>query len=306
MLSGIHGQDGTFLSNLNAIESRISKNNQQITSGLRVREAADDPSAVAPILQYRAQIANLTQTQQNLTLATSDATAADSALQNAANILDHISTLGSEGLSLSSTAASRTTLGQQIQQLQEQLVSVANTSVRGNYIFGGDTPGTQPYTFNLTATDGVVSNSAAASTRVLSDGNGSTRSASLTAGQIIDDKDALGNPTASNIFAAVNNLGVALLANNDAGIQAAVSSLQTASSHLQSSNAFYGSVQNWIDTVNTSASSQLANLQGAASTLSDTDIATAITQMQSDQNALQASISAHASLSTKTLFDYLG
>ena len=156
MLSGIHAQDGTFLSNLNAIESRITKNNQQITSGLRVSQAADDPSAVSNILLFHGQIDSLTQTQKNLTLATSDATAADGALQTAANILDKISSLGSEGLSLSSSATSRTVLGQQVQQLQQQLVSIANTSVRGSFIFGGDAPGTQPYTFDLTAVNGVV------------------------------------------------------------------------------------------------------------------------------------------------------
>ena len=306
MLSGIHGQDGTFLSNLNAIESRISQNNQQITSGLRVSQASDDPSAVSAILSDHAQIDQLTQTQTNLTLATSDATAADSALQTAANVLDRISSLGSEGLSLSSTATSRTVLGQEVQQLQQQLVSVANTSVRGSFIFGGDTPGTQPYTFDLTAVNGVVSNSTAGSTRVLTDGNGDTRSASLTASQIFDDKDASGNPTPDNIFAAVSSLGTALLANDLTGIQTAISSLKSGSDHLQSSNAFYGNVQNWIDTANTSAASKIANLQGSMSALQDTDMAAAITQMTSDQTALQASISAHASLSTKSLFDYLG
>ncbi len=306
MLSGIHAQDGTFLSNLNAIESRITKNNQQITSGLRVSQAADDPSAVSNILLFHGQIDSLTQTQKNLTLATSDATAADGALQTAANILDKISSLGSEGLSLSSSATSRTVLGQQVQQLQQQLVSIANTSVRGSFIFGGDAPGTQPYTFDLTAVNGVVAGSTAGSTRVLTDGNGATRSASLTASQIFDDKDASGNPTADNIFAAVSTLSTALLGNNTASIQTAISSLKIGSDHLQASNAFYGNVQNWIDTANTSAASQIANLQGSMGALQDTDMPTAITEMTRDQTALQASISAHASLSTKSLFDYLG
>ncbi len=306
MLSGIHGQDGTFLSNLNAIESRISKNNQQITSGLRVSQAADDPSAVSSILLSHAQIDGLTQTQKNLTLATSDATAADGALQTASTILDKISSLGSEALSLSSDSTSRTVIGQQVQQLQEQLVSIANTSVRGSFIFGGDAPGTQPYTVDLTAVNGVVSNSGAASTRVLTDGNGATRSASLTAGQIFDDKDANGNPTPDNIFAAVSSLSTALLSNNTANIQTAISALKTGTDHLQASNAFYGNVQNWIDTANASAASQIANLQASMSTLQDTDMPTAITEMTRDQTALQASISAHASLSTKSLFDYLG
>ena len=60
MLSGIRAQDGIFLSGLGHIEDRISKENQQVTSGVRVSQAVDDPSAIMPILQFQGQIDRLT------------------------------------------------------------------------------------------------------------------------------------------------------------------------------------------------------------------------------------------------------
>jgi flagellin-like hook-associated protein FlgL len=38
-------------------------------------------------------------------------------------------------------------LSEQVKAIEEQLVSIANTQVEGRYIFGGDDPNTQPYTF---------------------------------------------------------------------------------------------------------------------------------------------------------------
>jgi flagellin-like hook-associated protein FlgL len=50
----------------------------------------------------------------------------------------------------------------------------------------------------------------------------------------------------------------------------------------------------------------LSTLQASLASIRDTDLPSAITQMTMDQTALQAAISAHASLSNKTLFDYFG
>lgn len=426
MLSGIHGQDGTFLTGLDRIESRISKASQSITSGMRVNVASDDPSAVAPILRYQEQINHLTQVQSNLVVAQSDGTSADNALQSATSILDNISSLASQGLTLSADSNSRKILSDQVQALQSQLVSIANTQVRGNYIFGGDNRNTPPYTLDPTSPNGVAQNTPGIATLTVMDANGFTRNASLSAREIFDTpgstpgvvltdatlvaapalddtanpgiaqsftfriqgqetpltvsvpgvaggyatqaslltavqgaldmalaagtpplaagtitartdangylrfkgngtqaftvtddgaddtaKDSpagigAGNPGADNIFAAVSSLSVALLSDDTDGIKTAIASLKLGNAHLQTSNAFYGNVLNWINNAQSTAAEQSANLTNAMHVLQDTDMPAAITTLTTSNTALEAAISAHASLPTKTLFDYLG
>jgi hypothetical protein len=74
MINGIEASNGIFLADLNLIQNRISQENQQITSGVRVGQASDDPAAVVPILQYQNEIDRLTQVQTNHLPASTGAT----------------------------------------------------------------------------------------------------------------------------------------------------------------------------------------------------------------------------------------
>jgi flagellar hook-associated protein 3 FlgL len=299
MFSGIRAQDNLFLSELGHIENRISKINQQVTSGVRVAQAADDPSAVMSILQFQSQIDRLTQVNTNLQRANTDILTADSALGSASTILDRLNSLATRGMSDQSTADNRKDLSLEVESLENQLVSIANTSIGDRYIFGGDTINVPPYTFDPTKTNGVVNNLTNSNPTYLSDGNGSTILSGMTAKEIFD------SPSGS-IFKAVHDLSQALAGNDQAGIQTAVGSLKTAAVHLGQVTVFYGNVESWITQSNENTANQLSALQESLSTIQDVDMPSAITQLTANQTALQVSLSAHASLSSKTLFDYLG
>jgi flagellar hook-associated protein 3 FlgL len=147
MLAGLSGFNATFLADLTATENRITQLNKQITSGVRVSQASDDPVAIASILATQSDIDRTTQTQTNLQQASTVASSADGALASASSLLDQLRSLAAQGANSTATAATRATLNQQVQAIEQQLVSIANTQVEGRYIFGGDDPNTQPYTF---------------------------------------------------------------------------------------------------------------------------------------------------------------
>jgi flagellar hook-associated protein 3 FlgL len=300
MLKGIQGQNPIFLTDLSRIQSRIATANKQITSGYRINQASDDPQSISSIISLQGQIDHLTKTQSNLSVAKVQNETADSALQTATTIIDQLTSIASQGATETTTSDARTQLAEQVKQLAGQLVGIANTSANGQYIFGGDQPNVAPYTFDWAAgTNGVVSNAAGASTSLLDDGNGSTISAGMSAASIFDSGT-------NSIFAAVYSLGQALASNNVAGVQTALSSLKTVGTYLSQVSASYGNRENWIEQASDAASSQLNTLQASLASVRETDLPSAITQMTTDQTALQAAISAHANLSTKSLFDYLG
>jgi flagellar hook-associated protein 3 FlgL len=306
MLSGIRAQDGMFLSELGHIEERISKTNQQVTSGVRVAQAVDDPSAVMPILQFQGQIDRLTQVNANLQRASTDMATADAALASASTIMDRLNSLGTRGMSDQSTVDNRKDLSIEVEQLENQLVSIANTSIGDRFIFGGNYASGAPYQFAWAKPNGVVNNLTNSDPTYLTDGNGSTILSGKTATEIFDLQDASGNPLPGNIFQAVHDLGQALANNDTTAIQTAIGSLKTATAHLGAITVFYGNVETWITQANQNTADQIAAVQQSLSSIQDVDMPAAITQLTANQTALQVSLSAHASLSTKTLFDYLG
>jgi flagellar hook-associated protein 3 FlgL len=306
MLAGLDAFNATFLLDLNNTQNQITQTNEQISSGYRVNVASDDPTDIATILGYQNQANQITQVQTNLGLANTQATAADTALAAANTLLNELTSLAAQGASSTSTAATNAALGQQVQGIAQQLVNLANTRVQGQYIFGGDDPSTQPYAFNWSVSGGATQTNTATNTDTIQDINGQTTVPRMTAQQIFDAQNANGTLAAGNIFQAVYALGTALQNNDLSAIQAATQSIAAASTQLQQATTFYGNVEDWIQNATSTASSALTNVQGEVSSLRDTDLASAATQLTTEQTALQAAISAHGSLDVKSLFDYMG
>ena len=306
MLAGLDAFNSTFLLDLTNTESRISQTNEQLSSGYRVNSASDAPADIASILGFQDQAAQITQVQTNLNLASTQASVADSALASANTLLNRLTTIAAEGASSTVSAETRTTLGQEVQGIAQQLVTLANTSIGGQYVFGGDDPTTQPYTFNWSVSNGVIQTNTAANTDTIQDISGQTTNPRMTAQQIFDAQNADGTPATGNIFQAVYALGQALQNNDQPGVVAATDSLTVANTQLQQATSFYGTAEDWIQNASSTAASALTTVQSEVSNLRDTDVAQAATSLTTEQTALQAALAAHGSLNVKSLFDYMG
>src|ERR1700722_364837 len=247
MLAGLDAYTSTFLSNLNATEHRINQANEQLSSGYRVNQPSDDPGAIDAILDYQSQIDQVTQVQNNLSQATTVANLGDSALTSTGNMLDELTSIAAEGSSSTSSATSNASLGTQVKGIDEQLVSMANTTFGGSYIFGGDDPTTQPYTFNWSVPGGVVQNNTASSTTAITNSDGDSLTIpGQTAQQIFGAQNADGSAAAGNIFQNVWALGQALQNNNQPGIEAAASSIQASVAQLGQATTISGNTLNWL------------------------------------------------------------
>jgi flagellar hook-associated protein 3 FlgL len=307
MLAGLDAYTSTFLSNLNATENRINQANEQLSSGYRVNQPSDDPGAIDAILDYQGQIEQVTQTQSNLSQATTVSNLADSALTSANNLLNELTSIAAQGSNSTSSAANNSALGQQVQGIEQQLVSLANTTFGGTYVFGGDDATTQPYTFDWSVPGGVVQNNKSSNTIAISNSDGdSLVIPGQTAQQIFAAQNSDGSPAAGNIFQNVWALGQALQNNNQAGIQAANTSMQASIAQLGQATTISGNTLNWLQQSTDSATSKLTTLQGQLSNLRDADAAQAATNLSSAETAQQAAVAARGTMNIKSLFSYFG
>ncbi len=303
MTSSINPTSAFFLSSMQQIEQRISTAEQQMSSGLRVNAASDAPDQISSILQLRARIAGIQQTQNNLGTVTPRVNAGEDAIQQAIQVLDTATSLATAAASTTTTAGQRQDMVPQVQGILQQLVSLSQTAVNGQYIFSGDQGGQPIYTLNATG-DGVQQTILPGAPGQIQDANGVPFSIGLTAPQIFDD-GGQATPAQDNVFAAVTGLLTSLQNNDIPGVQAALSNLQSASAYLNNQSSFYGAAQNNITAATNSANTTLVQLQQQLSAEQDTDVVQTAINLQTALTAEQAAIQAQAEFKPQSLFNYL-
>jgi flagellar hook-associated protein 3 FlgL len=309
MISGIDPAAEQFLAALDITKAQTDRAQKQISSGLKFQDASDAPDQVSDILKLRADVARNTQVQSNLSGVKAQVDTAEQAVQNAVQLVERARTLAAQGVTGTETVSSRAQIAQEVISLQQQLVSLSATQIGGRFVFGGDADQTAPYlldTVNPDVGGGVVQQTTAQATRQIEDPAGATFLVDRTAQQIFDDRNPDGTPAADNVFVAVNQLRVALQANDVPGIQNAVSALTTSGDSLNSQLSFYGAAQNRIAAASDLAGRVGLQFQASLADKQDADLTQAILELNQGQVQQQASFQARARMPRTSLFDFLG
>jgi flagellar hook-associated protein 3 FlgL len=317
MITGLDVSSLRFLSAVNQIQASAEKAQRQIGSGLRLQSPSDDPADVSASILASAELGQTKQVQTNLGRATSEVNTAEQALENATSVLQDVNTLGTQGLSGTQAPAQLSTIAAQVQADLQQLVAASSTTVEGRYVFSGDDYMLAPYSLDATQPNGVSPYAGSASTRQIMDANGATFAISESGDEIFDNA----SPGAS-VFGAVNALQVALAnvptvpegdpAYNSqytaqmTAIQAAMSQLSSAQTHLGGVLSFYGTVQDRLQTATTTAGQIQITQQTDLSNVQDADITQAALDLSTANTHLSAAMSARAMRGNKSLFDYVG
>lgn len=308
MISSIDPSAEQFLTDLARTQAKGESAQRQLSSGLKFNDASDAPDQVSDILKLRADIQRNKQIGSNLQNVKTDVDAAEQAVQTAEQLVERARVLAAQGVTGTQTADSRLATAQEVRSLHQQLVSLSATQVGTSYVFGGDNNQTAPYALDTVNPDvggGVVQVSTAQATRQIQDPLGSSFVVDRTAQQIFDDQNPPGTPAADNVFVAVNQLRVALEANDTTGLQNAEAALTQAGDYLNQQLGFYGAAQNRVAAA-TDLSQQLdVNLQSTLSSKQDADMTQAILDLNQAQLQEKASLTARAQVRKTSLFDYL-
>lgn len=294
-----------FLNGLNNIKSQEAVTQRQISSGIRLATAADSPGDVSDLIDLNSSLSRNETSQQNYARAKAELDTADQVISSGISIVESARTFGLQGANTSATPEVRNSLAAQVMGLIQQVVSLGNTSVSGRYIFSGDTDNVIPLQADPAATTGYSYAGASSSTRQVLDGNGTPLFTLPTAQQLFDARDSSAQPVAGNVLNALQNLADALQ-NNPAGLPDAVTALQSASTYLnqqQSSNG--ASLQNLASALQ-QAQSANTSIRTSISSVRDTDITQAATDLNMEKVAESASLAAQGGMSHKSLFDFIG
>jgi len=284
-----------LLAALNQTQLEAQEAALQISTGKSVNVPSDNPTAAGLLVENNDQATFNSGYLQSISAVQVQLSTADSTLSSVTSALQQAISLGVEGANGTVSASDQAAIVVQLQGIQSQLVSLANTTYQGNYVFGGSITNTAPYVVDDASPSGVdyVGNS---DVNEVSIGNGYKLAVNQPGSQLFS---APGN----DVFLAVNNLIQALQTNS--GISTAVNAVSAASSYLSAQAVFYGNATDQTQSQTTYLNAAQLQISQQQNTLGGVDLATAANNLDQSNTDTQAALAAISKFSQNNLFDYL-
>ncbi len=301
MIRRLDAATDAFLTDLAYISRRVEQAQQEVTSGRRINKVSDAPDELSSLLQLRTELNQTEQLRSNLSRVKAEADTAEQTLQSAIEALDRAAVLGMQGANGTMTAERREMIAVEVETILEQMVGLSRSRIEGRYIFSGNADDQPPYTIDMALDDPVSAYLGDPATRQVMHPSGNVFSVSKSAEEIFDHPDA-----EKNVFDAINNLRLALRDNDDTGIEAALDQITSAGDHLNNELAYYGTVQNQVAEATNFAYKQELRLQTRLSGVQDTDMTSAILELNEARYQQEVALATKAKSQRRTLFDYLG
>jgi flagellar hook-associated protein 3 FlgL len=271
--------------------SRVADIQRQVSSGRRVERASDDPTAIGSILRASSGLRAIDQYRRNLQSADARLKLEDSALEQLGDLMIRAKELGVGQGGSNANAATRRVAAAEIDTLITQLDDIGNANIADNYIFGGVNSDRGP--LSGSATDPAAPPTGDQRIEISA---GRTIATTHSAQEVFVD---------TGVITAMQALSTSLKANDASGVQAAVTSVDTAFGEVQEIVGALGARMNQVGVALGNLDSLEINLQTFRSGLEDVDMERAVTEMVSRQGALQAAYAANANILQNTLTDYL-
>lgn len=165
-----------FLAAVSSLESNLAQTQNEISSSSSFTTAAGNPAAAGAVNNYTQALAQSQQYVTNSNAAQTRLSTEDNALSQVQSALQSLRDLALEANNSGLSDQDRSAIATQATQIQNTLLGLANTQDgNGEYLFGGFSTGTQP--FSLTSTGATYN------------GDQGQRMVQIGPGQTIPDSD---------------------------------------------------------------------------------------------------------------------
>jgi flagellar hook-associated protein 3 FlgL len=286
-----------LLAAIQQTQQQINTDLEQISSGQSISVPSDNPAGAALLVQNAGQTSEADQFLRSLGSVQGEMQNADSSLNSVSAALQRAISLGVEGANGALNSSDRQAIAVEVQGIQSQLLSLANLSYQGNFIFAGTATQTAPYVLDATSLSGVryVGNSEVNNITL---GNDFTVKTNLPGSELFSSP---GN----DIFQAVQDLITSLQTGNTTAAGAAVTEIGNAHNYISSQRVFYGNAINQLGSQQNFLNQQTTQLAQQQNTVGAADLSKAISNLESAQTSRQATLEAIAQTRQTNLFNYI-
>jgi flagellar hook-associated protein 3 FlgL len=270
---------------------------EQVATGKSVNVPSDNPSAAAGMVHNTIETAAVDQYTQNVSGVLSTVQTADSALSSVVSSLTQAVSLGTEGANGTSSGSNQQAIAVQVQGILSSVLSQANMSYQGAYLFGGTASTAVPYTVDSASPSGYTynGNNNVNSVQV---GDQMNVQVNLPGSQIFSNSSA-------NVLGSLNSLVSALQSGSTSAISTATNAVSTALSYVSQQRVFYGNAESQLNSQESYLQQETVSLASQQNSLVGVDEAAAATNLNQAETDNSAALAATAKVLPTTLLNYL-
>lgn len=279
--------------NLQRGTANLARLQNQLASGKRLRQASDDPAAVARALALRRNLVENDQYLRNIEAARGRLAATDAALQQATDVIERALILAEKGANDALGAEEMAAIAEEADELLYSMLQVANGKNGDEFMFGGYVQAREP--FALTAGPPAT---------VVYQGDAGVIRRSIGQG-IKVVVNVAGEQVFGPAFAALIRLRDDLTAGDHAAVRARLDELWQAGEAIGSARAEVGARVNRLQQTAVQLTAVSSEWQAQLSRLEDTDIAEATVAYATGETIYKVALATAGKLLQTSLIDYL-
>jgi len=286
------------LGDIQNVLRKYSDLNSQLTSGKKVRYPSDNAAVATRISNLDSRLREIERYKTNVETAQNYVNMYDTALQEVSSIYLRVKELAVRGANGTLSDDDRVAITEELNKINTQLVSIANTEISGNYVFGG-----------AKSDQKVVEIDSNGDFKIKVPPEANIRRKISVGGQDIEYGrtvyDAFVTDSGASVFGIVKRLSQAIESGDNTSIQNELGNIEEIQSKVLKNVAEVGATQrvlemtsNRMEDFNTFSTEFLSNE-------ADADIAQVVMELATQQNVLQAALKAAGNIIPPTLADFL-
>ena len=281
--------------NLQLSLRRMSETQERLSSGKIISKPSDDPVGAVSALRLRSNIRSTEQYVRNAEDGLGWLSAADNTLTSSLTQIRRVRDLTLQAANGANGEGERRAMAVEILAIRDSLIGLANAQHLGRPIFGGTADGVNPYdatgAYQIMGPEatGVVERTVAPGERV---------QVNMVGPQVFgDDPD--------NLFTTLTTIANDLLANDVSNIATSLNDLDARMRGVTDALGEIGARYNRVETMKGRAEDQIVTLKLSLSEVEDIDLPATIMDLQLQETAYKAALSATARVLQPSLVDFL-
>ncbi len=283
---------------IGASSAREQTLTNELSSGLRVATLADDPIAASSNVLLASSMARIDSFTQSANRQQSMLQVTDSALGEVVTQVTSALTLAVSAGNATMSAANLQAVGRRLTDIRDNVVSLANTSYQGTYVFAGSQGKTVPFALDRTTTPATATYAGDAATQSIETPDGQTVPVNVPGASLFMANGA-------DLMGALNKLAADVSGGTMGSLQADTAALTAALANVSQQRSTIGTSMSRLTVSTGYEATQRTMLQARQSDMLSADPATVASQLKTAEVQHQALLGVESALSQTNLFSYL-